>query len=182
MPEVDNNCNDNIDLTKSIVSISKQWNESAVKEEMSTLIKCNKSPSLLADNRASRFTSTHQNLKLVPMGQSSSSHHDQSEKGYIKMEHQSSPRSEEKSCCICFQRFEDASDAFRLHLLKHMEAYQGKSACPLCRVDCRHHEKMVDHFLIAHGRVNKLVCHYPTCVRSFRTSRTLELHAKRHRS
>ena len=102
-----------------------------------------------------------------------------SAKRLVKIENAESAPTE-KTCCICFQHFDDVSDIYRLHLLKHMEMYEGKSRCPHCRVDCGHHEKMVDHFLMAHGGVEKLVCLHPSCVRSFRTERTLKMHAKKH--
>ena len=103
-----------------------------------------------------------------------------SENSSIKIEHQSMPRTDEKSCCICFQKLDDSTDAFRMHLISHLEKYQGKSICPQCYVDCGRYEKMVDHFLMVHGGVEKLVCHHSNCVRSFRTRRTLELHARKH--
>ena len=124
---------------------------------------------------------THHNKNLPSSGELPSSY-GQSKSSSIKIEHPAEQRPKERNCSICFQHFPDATDAFRFHLLNHMEAYRGKSVCPDCRVDCGHYEKMIDHFLMAHGGLDKLVCPYPSCVRSFRTSRTLELHAKRHKN
>ena len=105
-----------------------------------------------------------------------------SENSLVKIEPQSLPRSEEKSCCICFEKFPDTTEEYRLHLLMHLEAYQGKSICPICRVDCTGYERMVDHVFMVHGGVEKLICPHPTCVESFRTEKTLELHSKKHKS
>ena len=84
------------------------------------------------------------------------------------------------SCCICYRNFECRNDEFRLHLLSHLELFVGKPVCPNCRVDCGDYERMVDHFMMVHGEVDKLVCPHPTCIRSFRTERTLNLHARKH--
>lgn len=84
------------------------------------------------------------------------------------------------SCCVCFQTFQTKDDAYRMHLLEHMQDYEGKNICPECLVDCTSHDKMVDHFLVVHGKVRKLICPHSSCVLSFRTRRDLELHAKYH--
>ena len=105
-----------------------------------------------------------------------------SEPTSIKIERQPLQAAGPKRCCICFQSFEnaDSSDAFRMHLLAHLEPYRAKSVCPNCRIDCGEHDKMVDHLLMVHGGVEKLVCQYHSCIRSFRTKRTLEMHMGKH--
>ena len=62
------------------------------------------------------------------------------------------------SCCMCYRNFECRNDEFRLHLLSHLELFVGKPVCPNCRVDCGDYERMVDHFMMVHGEVDKLVC------------------------
>ena len=84
------------------------------------------------------------------------------------------------TCCLCFQTCRLADDEFRLHLLTHLETYQGKAFCPVCRVHCTSYEKMVDHFLMVHGKLPKLVCSFAQCIRSFRTQRTLDMHYRKH--
>ena len=84
------------------------------------------------------------------------------------------------TCCFCFKTCQLADDEFRLHLLIHLEAYRGKAFCPVCRADCTSYERMIDHFLMVHGKMDKLVCSFANCIRSFRTQRTLELHEKKH--
>ena len=85
-----------------------------------------------------------------------------------------------KSCCICFMDLDANSDEYRLHLLRHLEQYEGKSICPSCKKDCGASEKMVDHFLIIHGQVDRLVCPAKNCVRSFRTKKALRIHNGKH--
>ena len=84
------------------------------------------------------------------------------------------------SCHFCFDRFDRESEEFRHHLLDHLEVYSGKTICPECRVDCETNDKMVDHFLMAHGKLKKYVCELSTCVRTFRTKKSLEFHARKH--
>merc|ERR1711954_7419 len=93
-----------------------------------------------------------------------------------RQQQQQQQPSSTKSCCICCLPFKSDSDDYRLHLLHHMEAYHGKTLCPLCRVDCGHFERLVDHFFIVHGGVDKHICPHASCVRGFRTRRMLELH------
>ena len=90
------------------------------------------------------------------------------------------PPQRRPSCYFCCQIFNDTSDEYRMHLLSHLEAYSGKTVCPRCLVNCCSHEKMIDHFLMVHGGVEKLICFHSNCVRSFRTRKTLQLHAKKH--
>ena len=85
-----------------------------------------------------------------------------------------------RSCCICCEPFQADTDQYRLHLLAHLEVYEGKSVCPFCRINCTTNDKMVDHFLMVHGGVRKLVCSHPDCVRTCWTRRTMDRHEKRH--
>ena len=80
------------------------------------------------------------------------------------------------NCCICFLAFPADSDSYRSHLLEHMQDYEGKSICPECFAECPDNKKMVDHFLMVHGRVRKLVCPHRFCGQSFRTRTALYLH------
>ena len=85
------------------------------------------------------------------------------------------------SCPICYEKFPDSDDdEYRSHLLRHLESYDGESICHECRTDCNTPDKMIDHFMFVHGGVDKLVCPDPNCIRSFRTKRTLLMHAKKH--
>ena len=87
------------------------------------------------------------------------------------------------SCCICQEKFVNGDDdEYRQHLMAHVESFEDKSVCHLCRIDFSTHDKMIDHFMTLHGSVDKLVCPYPSCPRSFRTKRTLQLHANKHRN
>ena len=101
--------------------------------------------------------------------------------GLIKIEAQHLPRSEERiRCCFCFAEFSKTNDEYRLHLLTHLEGYRGKSLCPICRVGCPSYERMVDHVFMVHGGLEMLVCSHPSCVRSFRTLKTLDEHEHEH--
>ena len=85
-----------------------------------------------------------------------------------------------QSCHFCFQQFDAESETLRSHLLNHLEDYSRKSVCPECRVDCSTNASMVDHFMMVHGKLDKLVCNFANCVRTFRTEKSLHLHAKKH--
>ena len=101
---------------------------------------------------------------------------------FIKVENLATQPSSNKTCSICFQTLQNSNDDYRLHLLSHLESYEGKSTCPTCRADCTSYEKMVDHFMMVHGEVQRLVCPHPRCVRSFRIKRTLDMHLRKHLS
>ena len=83
-------------------------------------------------------------------------------------------------CCICCQKFDAANDEYRLHLLAHYELFRGKTLCFHCQVDCGSNDRMIDHFMIVHGGVNKLVCPDLSCIRQFRTQKSLQMHLKKH--
>ena len=85
-----------------------------------------------------------------------------------------------KTCFICIQQFNNSRDECSLHLLDHLVPYEGKSICPICQAKCGTHDTMTDRFLIAHGKLHKLVCPHPDSIRSFRTNRNLELHSRKH--
>ena len=106
---------------------------------------------------------------------------DESSTGILNVETRPLQENESQiNCCVCFQAFGEKDDEYRLHLLDHMKDYEGKPVCPDCLVDCDQHERMLDHFLMVHGKVRKLVCTHSDCVLSFRTKRDLELHAESH--
>ena len=86
----------------------------------------------------------------------------------------------EVSCHICFLKFQHNTDSFRLHLIDHMLDYAGKTICPDCSANCMGYENMVDHFLMVHGKLKRLVCPHHTCVRSFRLEVTLNIHKQIH--
>ena len=94
-------------------------------------------------------------------------------------------------CCFCFIPLQDRDDELRAHLLKHLEKFGGKSICPECGVNCASsssafssnaHRSMVDHFMMVHGRVEKLVCGFNNCVGSFWTREELGRHEGSHSS
>ena len=96
-----------------------------------------------------------------------------------------------KQCCICYVvlRDDDAENAddeadrvdeYRLHLLNHLRAFRGKSACPQCAVHCGSYDRVVDHFMMVHGGVQKNVCRVDDCVRSFWTRKERTKHEKNH--
>ena len=73
------------------------------------------------------------------------------------------------------------TEEYRVHLTKHLRQFSAKSTCPQCSIGCGSPEKMVDHFMMIHGRVSKHVCRAdPNCIVSVWKMKDLLKHEQTH--
>merc|ERR1712136_179475 len=78
-------------------------------------------------------------------------------------------------CCFCHVSLEQ-DDTSKKHALDHLEMYQTKTFCPVCKLDFQSPSRVFDHVLMAHFHLRKLVCKHSHCVRSFWLEKTLKRH------